>query len=382
MKHVLIPLLLLSFLLTACNAVAAPSTAVSEATMSPEPWLPAQATPPTELPPLPPAAGEAGFTPEQAATLSSLKKVDDYPLYTMTYVASYGDRADSDVPGNLPQTALTAQRACGAASWGCSLFAALGDPENRLYGRNFDWQFSPAVLLFTDPPDGYASVSMVDIAYLGFTGDRSKDLTERPLTERRALLDAPFLPFDGMNEKGLAVGMAAVLPGNMPSDPKKETIGELQAIREMLDHAATVDDAVAILGSYNIDMGSVPIHYLVASSSGDSALVEFYKGEMHVFRNELPWQHTTNFLLASVDGQPQGQCRRYDLIQERLSKLSGTLTSPDAMALLHDASQDNTQWSVVYHMTSGDLEVVMGRNYEEAAHTLHLELTARSARGG
>ena len=52
----------------------------------------------------------------------------------------------------------------------CSLFAALGDPENRLFGRNFDWRYSPALLLFTDRPagGGYASVSMVDIAYLGF----------------------------------------------------------------------------------------------------------------------------------------------------------------------------------------------------------------------
>ena len=35
-----------------------------------------------------------------------------------------------------------------------------------VYGRNFDWQYSPALLLFTNPPDGYASVSMVDIEYL------------------------------------------------------------------------------------------------------------------------------------------------------------------------------------------------------------------------
>jgi Flp pilus assembly protein TadD len=31
------------------------------------------------------------------------------------------------------------------------------------YGRNFDWDFSPALLLFTNPPDGYASVSRGDL---------------------------------------------------------------------------------------------------------------------------------------------------------------------------------------------------------------------------
>jgi hypothetical protein len=48
------------------------------------------------------------------------------------------------------------------SSLGVLPFAAIGDEEQNLYGRNFDWQFSPAVLLFTDPPDGtprYRSIS-------------------------------------------------------------------------------------------------------------------------------------------------------------------------------------------------------------------------------
>jgi len=51
-------------------------------------------------------------------------------------------------------------------AWGCSLFAAFGDGKEMFYGRNFDWRYSPALLLFTDPPEGYASVSMVDLDYL------------------------------------------------------------------------------------------------------------------------------------------------------------------------------------------------------------------------
>ena len=51
---------------------------------------------------------------------------------------------------------------------------------------------------------------MVDIEYLGFGGNRSKDLTSLTLGQRQELLIAPSLPFDGMNERGLAVAMAAV----------------------------------------------------------------------------------------------------------------------------------------------------------------------------
>ena len=317
------------------------------------------------------------FTDEEGATLNSLEQVDDHPLYTMRYVGHYPAQARSYEPSDLSKQAIvSAQTSCRAA-WGCSLFAALGDEENRLFGRNFDWHFSPALLLFTDPPDGYASVSMVDIAYLGFEGERSKNLTDLPLEERRALLEAPSLPFAGMNEKGLAVGMAAVPAEDMPFDPQKKTLDELEVIRELLDHAGTVDEAIDILGSFNIDMGSVPIHYLIASASGDSALVEFYRGEMMVFRNESTWQVATNFLLSSTSGHAQGQCWRYDLIEQRLGAHGGQMSSEDAFHLLEDVSQDSTQWSIVYHMTSGDLAVVMGRDYAGTIHTFNLEGSGR-----
>ena len=207
---------------------------------------------------------------EETATLLSLEQVNDYPLYTMHYFGTYAGEARSYRPVDLskPTIALT-QTSC-RVTWGCSLFAALGDEKNRLFGRNFDWQFSPALLLFTDPLDGYASVSMVDIEYLGFEGDRSRNLTDLPLAERQSLLDAPSLPFDGMNEKGLAIGMAAIPAEDMPYDPQKRTIDHLEIIREILDHAGTVDEAIDIFKSYNIDMGNVPLHGLLKDRGKDS----------------------------------------------------------------------------------------------------------------
>jgi hypothetical protein len=243
-----------------------------------------------------------------------------------------------------------------------------------LYGRNFDWEYSPAVLLFTDPPDGYASVSMVDIAYLGFGGTSAGRLPDLPLVERRALLDAPRMPFDGMNEHGLVVGMAAVPPGQMRPDPAKETTGSLRVIREMLDHASKVDEAVAILQSYNIDFeGGPPLHYLVADPSGRSALVEFYQGEMVIMPNETPWHLATNFLRASVGESAAGQCWRYDRLSQRLTDAQGRMTTPSAMRLLSDVSQEGTQWSIVYGMSTGDVSVTMGRQYD-TPHTFHLGL--------
>jgi hypothetical protein len=364
-------LLIIALLIAACGndqqALQVPDTHRPESTAT----AGAPATPtldasiPSEL---------AGLTEEQVASLLSLEQVEDYPLYTMHYYGSYARQASW-------QDAEERDLAMGLPSpWGCSLLAALGDRDGMLFGRNFDWMFSPALLLFANPPDGYASVSMVDIAYLGFDDDRAHGLTDLPLGERRSLLDAPFLPFDGMNERGLAIGMAAVSPGGMHPDPKKETIGSVEVIREILDHASTVDEAATILQSYNVSMEEVPLHYLIADRSGRSVLVEFYEGEVVVMPNKETWHLATNFLRAAAGESAQGECWRYDRIAGRLAEGGGQIAPQEAMDLLAEVSQGNTQWSIVYGMSTGQVRVVMGRQYSQP-HVLQLELAGETSSG-
>ncbi|MFC2054317.1 carcinine hydrolase/isopenicillin-N N-acyltransferase family protein [Chloroflexota bacterium] len=310
-----------------------------------------------------------GLSDNEIATLNSLEQVDEYPLYTMLYYGEYDQQSVSmiDVQAMWEHLQLNL-RTMQQQAWGCSLFAALGEDEDMQFGRNFDWEYSPALLLFTQPQDGYASVTMVDIAYLGFGGAKAHGLTELHLKERGALLNAPYLPFDGMNEHGLAVGMAAVPSGGMKSTPSKETIGSLMVIRKMLDYARNVDEAIAILGNYNIDFeGGPAIHYLIADPSGRAALVEFYQGEMIVIPNKENWHQATNFLRAGAGESPEGKCWRYDRISERLSASRGKLTAQEAMELLEDVSQDETQWSIVYGISESGVNVVMGRTYGEVS---------------
>lgn len=359
------------------------AAACSRPPVTPAAVAPAESTPtaapvaePTSAPT--PADGAEGFSAEQVATLGSLEKVDDYPLYTMHYYGPY-DEASTLGGGDWTTTAPAAGASVTATqpAWACSLFAALGDADSMVYGRNFDWQFSPAVLLFTDPPDGYASVSMVDIAYLGFDQDTAAAVTDLPLAERGALLEAPFWPFDGMNQRGLAVGMAAVPPGQPPPDPNKDRIGLLVVIREILDHAATADEAAVILQSYNIDMeGGPDIHYLIADPSGRSILIEFYAGETVIIPNETPWQLATNFLRASVSEPAEAGCWRYDKVSRQLEEAEGRLGPAEALDLLSEVSVAGTQWSVTYQMSTLTVSVVMDRRYS-SPHTFPLGLAGQ-----
>ena len=271
-----------------------------------------------------------GLKDAEAATLHSLRQIDPYPLYAMEYFADYDTAAGSvsDQPVNWARS---------GGDWACSLFAALADPGNMLYGRNFDWDYSPGLLLFTNPPDGYASVSMVNLSYLGYRSGNMGNLADQPLEDIEALLAAPHWPFDGLNQMGLAVGMAAVPGGNMKPDPRKVTLGSLGIIRELLDHAADVEGAIHLFEKYNIDFrGGPPVHYLISDRGGNAALVEYYHDELYVIPNHNPWHKATNFLLTTVDDDFEGQYNRYDTLRQILTSKQGSLDPKDAMNLLEN----------------------------------------------
>jgi hypothetical protein len=249
------------------------------------------------------------------------------------------------------------------SAFACSTFAAAGDPDQHIFGRNFDWYANPALVLFTDSPDGFASISLVDLSYLGYTDSHT------PLADTAGLKDAPYLPFDGMNEHGLAVGMMAVDHAEGSADPEKATIEDIPLIRLLLDYAREVDEALALLRKVNVRFGSVPIHYLIADAKGDSALVEYLDGEMVITRGAADFQVATNFIVAEVN--PVGDdapCWRYQSLYRALEKSGGKADSASGMALLQEVSQGggetSTRWSAVYDLTHRTLRLALGRDYQ------------------
>ena len=295
---------------------------------------------------------------QELGSLASFRKVDDYPLYVMDLEGGYdlGDLLEEAArQGAEPLPAGGAHR-----GWACTVFAALGNEGERLLGRSFDWYNRPTLLLFSRPDDGgYVSASMVDLSYLGF------DAEDPSWYQRLRLFDAPFLPFDGMNEAGLAVGMMAVSHAEPGHDPERITLGSLQIIRLLLDRATTVDEALNLMRNYNVTfLEGPPLHYLIADAGGRSAVVEYLEGGMSVLRSEGTWQVATNFLLSGLDPDEAGaQCPRYREAWRTLEAAEGSMSMPEAMGLLERVSQSHTMWSVVYGLKSGDVSVAVGRDY-------------------
>jgi choloylglycine hydrolase len=135
----------------------------------------------------------------------------------------------------------------------------------------------------------------------------------------------PYL-FDGLNEKGLAVGTfyfpgtAAYMP-YQASDAGK-TIAEWQVGSWMLENFATVDEVRENIGK--IVVPSVvfpawgfapPAHYVVYDASGKSIVVEYTGGKLHVYDDPLgvitnspafDWQMTnlSNYVNFSMTNVP------------------------------------------------------------------------------
>ena len=269
--------------------------------------------------------------------IEDFRQVDDYPLYIARYVGEYRFNEYLET-GKRPRL----------DSFGCTCFAV-----GSIVGRNFDFPANPALLLFTDPSDGYKSVSMVDLGYFGYSMDNLP-------VDTRGLEETPYMPFDGMNEKGLVVTMAAVPVAESPSDSER-SVGEIAAIRLLLDYAASVDEAIELMSSYNVVMVVPPIHYLVADASGESAVIEFVRGEMQTYRS-TEYSIITNFILTGVDLPDNSPCNRYDLVYRGLQD-NYSMPEDVAWELLEKTAQPSTIWSCVYDIESLMVHVVMGRSY-------------------
>lgn len=308
-------------------------------------------------------------------TLLSIERVGDTQLFTMEFDGDYGfdtfmeTGASSD--GELVEFVVK-ELTHGLPiefelpDLGCTTYVATTEEGEHLFGRNFDMYYSPVMLTKTAPDNGYKSFTMVNLAYIGYGEDYlPEDLGSSILT-----LCAPYAPMDGMNEKGLAVSVMLIdtEPTNQNTD--KLDVTTSSAIRMLLDKAATVEEAIALLE--NVDMHASAnscYHFLIGDANGDSAVIEYIGDELSVLRGE---KISTNFLLTPGEYEFGGGFDRYDVVKKSLADSDGILSEEEAMGVLEAAQNvaeepgdtTTTQWSCVYNLDKLAVDICVGANFE------------------
>lgn len=302
-------------------------------------------------------------------TLSSFQKIQGFPLYSLKYFG----RTYDFLHFTIPQSEDELNKTSGLypillmENQACTLFTATGG-EKMIYGRNRDlYSQHSALLVYTDPPDGYASLSIVDLDQLGLVLENDQESIS--LIQRFLLLAAPLLPTEGMNEYGLTIAKAdSYSDAVRPFDPTKDSLLFRTAMREVLDHARTTEEAIDLLNQYNIAFGETGGHFLIADPSGDSAIVEYFDNQVQIIRSPNPWQVMTNFNVGQLEKGETPDCQRYIITEESMEEAKGQVSSEEALIILEQASIPETLWSVVYNMTDKWLNIAVNRNYDEIYH--------------
>ena len=282
-----------------------------------------------------------------------------------TFLAAGGASSDTEVVQFLAAE-LLANVTMSSASFGCSTLAVSSPDGHTLFGRNFDWQRCEALVVTSKPTDGYASVSTVNLDLISQAGGSlGKSLSQNDAR----VLAALYAPLDGMNEKGLAVSVNMIQDNALiDQDTDKPDLTTTTAVRLLLNKAASVDEALALLRQYDLhsSMGMM-IHFALADTTGRAVVVEYIDNRMVVTETPV----VTNFYLAEGPKQGIGTQQshtRYDILTQTLADHSA-MSMDDVRDALNSVSKHNfndfesTEWSAVFDLSTGEAHYYHRENY-------------------
>ncbi|MBQ4351014.1 MAG: linear amide C-N hydrolase [Clostridia bacterium] len=267
------------------------------------------------------------------------------------FLAGGGASSDADVVAFLTAHLSVPGLDFAQIGAGCSTVAAQSADGGHVFGRNFDWSSAQVLMLEAHPSDGYASFSTVNLDFLRESAR---------LPDEAIPMASYYAPLDGMNEKGLAVSVNMISDtARIAQSTDKPDLTTTTALRLLLDRAATVDEALALLESYDLH-GSydMMIHFAVADLTGRAVDVEYVGQEMVVIETPI----LTNFYLA--EGEKHGigseeSHRRFDALEAFMAEheKADIYDVRDALMTARESAFDpdpseGTEWSVLYDQTN------------------------------
>lgn len=311
---------------------------------------------------------------------NSIEKLED-GLYSMEYVGDYGfdeflaqGGASSDSAVVEYLVTFLSHGVCKMESdaqtgdFGCSTICTTDTHGVVFFGRNYDWAECQTMIVHTKLDDGYESISTCCLDFLGFSEGYSPDAS---MMERMQALAAIYVPLDGMNEKGLVVADLMAGDGEEThQNTEKPNLTTTTAIRLLLDRAADVEEAVALLEAYDMNSSIGSAHHLsIADASGKSVVVEYVDGQMLVTETKVVTNHYLSECVKQGVGSEQSHLR-----YNTLSAHTGPAGEMEVRDLLESVAQKNypqtagsyekTMWSIVYCPEGRCADFYFAENYE------------------
>lgn len=327
----------------------------------------------------------------QLTVANTIEKLDD-GLWCMEYKGDYGfdgflaqggAKSDAEmgdyIASFLSHGFFKPDTSIAGGDYGCSALMTESPEGGMLFGRNYDWDECKAMVVHTVPKDGYESISTVCLDFLGFEEDWMPD---KDMGCKFMALAAVYVPLDGMNEKGLCVADLVVQPGEViHQDTEKTDITLTAAIRLILDKAATVDEAVALLGQYDMNFSiDSAHHFAISDATGKSVVVEWMGDEMFVTETNVVTNHylvgDAEPDLEEIPRKYQDSYIRYRTLYARYLDANGKLTAGDllegmkAMASSNfndyrtDGETRRTQWTLVFDQNALSVELYRCEDWE------------------
>lgn len=242
---------------------------------------------------------------------------------------------------------------------GCTVFTVRNSKDEVLFCRNYDFPYSPSLQLFTAPCAGHASVSTVNLMFMGYA---EENLPFGLNINSFLTVLSPYLPMDGVNEKGLAIALLSV-PIATPTF-NDIILNTSTSIRLVLDKASTVEEAIELLEQYNIYFSQdIYVQFMIADASGKSAIVNYWDDNVKVTTVDSAYQIAANFIPYNGLNISEGDFafERYDKVKAVSENNSGVLSEKQAADLLVEVgSGEGLQWSVVYNISTLEGNIFAG----------------------
>jgi len=156
------------------------------------------------------------------------------------------------------------------------------------------------------------------------------------------------MPYEGINSKGLFIGISAVAHTSTTTNILKPIRKSLEMVRVVLKNSSNIKEAVDKFKKYSIAfgefLGNPLIHFKIVQRDGKGVVVEFVDNKMIILKDK---NIMTNHYLSKSKTSNKNSKKRYMIIKNSLNSAN---TVKKLFSILSKVSQKDTIYSSVYNL--------------------------------